>query len=37
MEYVEKGVLMYEQKFKEQQLRFLSKKAAELNMQLVHN
>lgn len=37
MEYVEKGVLIYEQKLKEQQLRFLTKKAAELNMQLVHN
>ena len=37
MEYVEKGVVLYEQKLKEQQLRFLNKKAAELNMQLVHN
>lgn len=37
MEYVEKGVVLYEQKLKEQQLRFLTKKAAELNMQLVHN
>ncbi len=37
MEYVEKGVALYEQKLKEQQLRFLTKKAAELNMQLVHN
>lgn len=37
MEYVEKGVVMYEQKLKDQQLRFLTKKAAELNMQLVHN
>lgn len=36
MEYVEKGVAMYEQKIKEQQLRFLTKKAAELNLQLVH-
>jgi len=37
MEYVEKGVVLYEQKLKEQQLRFLTKKAAELNMQLIYN
>lgn len=37
MQYVEKGVELYEQKVKEQQLRFLNKKARELNMQLVSN
>lgn len=36
MEYVEKGVQMYEQKIREQQIRFLTKKATELNLQLVH-
>lgn len=36
MEYVEKGIQAYEQKIKEQQLRFLIKKANELNMQLVN-
>ena len=36
MEYVEKGVVLYEQRIKEQQLKFLTKKATELNMQLVH-
>ena len=35
MEYVERGVKMYEQKIKEQQLKFLTKKATELNLQLV--
>lgn len=35
MEYVEKGVVIYEQRIKEQQLRFLTKRASELNMQLV--
>ena len=37
MEYVEKGVELYEQKLKEQQLKYLIKKANELNMQLVYN
>ncbi len=36
MQYVEKGVELYEQKLKEQQLKFLTKKAQELNMQLIH-
>ena len=35
IQYVEKGVIMYEQKQKEQQIKFLTKKALELNMQLV--
>ena len=35
MQYVEKGVEIYLQKQKEQQIRFLTKKAIELNMQLV--
>ena len=35
MEYVEKGVEMYQQRIKEQQIRFLTKKATELNLQLV--
>jgi len=35
VQYVEKGVEMYEQKQKEQQIKFLTKKALELNMQLV--
>jgi len=35
MQYVEKGIEMYLQKQKEQQIRFLTKKAVELNMQLV--
>jgi transposase len=35
MEYVEKGVQVYEQKLKEQQIKFLTKKATELNLQLV--
>lgn len=34
MQYVEKGVEIYLQKQKEQQIRFLNKKALELNMQL---
>jgi transposase len=37
MEYVEKGVAVYQQKIKEQQIRFLTKKATELNLQLVQN
>ena len=36
MEYVEKGVQLYEEKLKEKQIYFLTKKAKELNMQLVH-
>lgn len=35
MQYVEQGVQMYQEKIKEQQLRFLRKKANELNLQLV--
>jgi transposase len=35
MEYVETGVRMYEQKIKEQQIKFLTRKATELNLQLV--
>lgn len=35
MQYVEKGVEIYLQKQKEQQIRFLTKKATELNMQLI--
>jgi transposase len=35
MEYVEKGVEIYLQKQKDQQVKFLTKKAIELNMQLV--
>ena len=37
MEYVEQGVKLYEQKLKEQQIWFLTKKAKELNLQLVQN
>lgn len=35
LEYVETGIAFYEQKQKEQQLRYLTKKAKELNFQLV--
>lgn len=35
MEYVEKGVEIYQQRIKEQQIRFLTKKATELNFQLI--
>lgn len=37
LEYVESGIAFYEQKQKEQQLRYLTKKANELNLQLVSN
>jgi transposase len=37
MEYVEKGAEQYAQKLKEQQIKFLNKKALELNLQLVSN
>lgn len=37
MEYVEQGVILYEQKLREQQIKFLTKKANELNMQIVSN
>jgi transposase len=37
MDYVEQGVKLYEEKIKQQQLKFLTKKAAELNVQLVYN
>lgn len=36
MEYVEQGVKMYEQKIKDQQIKFITRKATELNLQLVH-
>lgn len=35
IEYVEQGVVMYEEKLRQQQLRYLNKKALELNLQLV--
>ncbi len=35
MQYVEEGVKIYEEKLKQQQIRFLKKKAIELNLQLV--
>lgn len=35
MEYVEKGIKHYEDKIKQQQLKYLTKKASELNLQLV--
>lgn len=35
MQYVEQGVQLYQEKIKEQQLRFLRKKANELNLQLI--
>jgi transposase len=37
MDYVEQGVKMYEEKLKQQQIWFLTKKAKELNLQLVQN
>jgi transposase len=36
-EFVEQGVKKYEEKFKQQQISFLMRKATELNMQLIHN
>jgi hypothetical protein len=35
MEYVEQGVKLYQEKLKQQQIKFISKKALELNLQLV--
>jgi transposase len=35
IDYVEKGIEIYEQRIKEQQIRFLEKRATELNMQLI--
>jgi transposase len=35
MEYVEKGIKFYEEKIKQQQLKFLQKKAIEFNLQLI--
>ena len=37
MQFVETGIKVYEEKMKMQQLRFLNKKAAEFNLQLVGN
>jgi hypothetical protein len=37
MNYVEQGVAIYEEKLKQQQLRFLFKRAKELNMQVVYS
>lgn len=37
MEYVERGVELYEQKLREQQIKFLIKKANELNVQIIGN
>lgn len=37
MLYVEQGVKMYEEKFKQQQIKYLTKKANELNMILIKN
>jgi transposase len=37
MEFVEQGVKRYEEKFKQQQISFLMRKATELNMQLIEN
>jgi transposase len=35
MQYVEQGVKLYEEKLKQQQIRYITKKAQELNLQLV--
>lgn len=37
MQYVEEGVKIYEEKLKQQQIRFLKRKAVELNLQLVES
>lgn len=37
MQYVEDGVKLYEEKFRQKQIQFLTRKANELNLQLVHN
>ena len=37
MDYVEQGVVMYEEKLRQQQIRFLTKKAKEYNLQLIEN
>ncbi len=37
MSYVEQGVKLYEEKLKQQQLKYLIKKANELNLQLIQN
>ena len=37
MDYVEKGVKFYEEKIKQQQLKYIQKKAREFNLQLVEN
>lgn len=36
MQYVEQGVKMYEEKIKQQQIKFVIRKAAELNLQIVN-
>lgn len=37
MEYVEQGVKLYEEKIKEQQVKYIMKKAREFNLQLIEN
>ena len=37
MQYVEDGVKLYEEKLRQQQIRYLMKKATELNIYLVYN
>lgn len=37
MQYVEDGVKLYEEKLRQQQIRYLKKKATELNFELVEN
>ncbi len=37
MQYVEQGVKIYEENIKQQQIKFLTRKANELNLQLIQN
>jgi hypothetical protein len=37
MDYIEKGVKFYEEKIKQQQLKYIQKKAREFNLQLIEN
>ena len=37
MQYVEQGVKLYEEKLRQQQIKFIRKKAVELNFQLIEN
>lgn len=37
MDYVEQGVVMYEERLRQQQIRFLTKKAKEYNLQIIEN